>query len=60
LRFTCPPIVPDPLLANVAPGESRMSPVTNSEPVIESLPFGPMQMSPLMPPGGPVMSTLYM
>src|SRR2546425_7550602 len=52
-----PPTVPEPLLENVAPEDSRTLPVTNSLPVIESFPLGPMQMSPMIPPGGPVMST---
>src|SRR5438105_1651275 len=51
------PTVPEPLLEKVAPAARRTSPVTNSLPVIERCPLGPMQMSPTMPPGGPVMST---
>src|SRR2546428_12937953 len=34
-----------------------MLPVPNSLPVIESLPLSAMQMSPSIPPAGPVMST---
>src|SRR5437667_11637928 len=51
------PTVPEPLFEKVAPGERRTSPVTNSLPVIDSLPLGPMQTSPTMPPGGPVTDT---
>ena len=56
--FSTPPTVPAPLFEKVAPGANRTLPVMNSSPDIESLPLGPMQMSPKMPPGGPVMSTL--
>src|SRR2546427_2331879 len=52
-----PPTVPEPLLEKVAPEARRTLPVTNSLPVIESFPLGPMQMSPTMPPGGPVIET---
>src|SRR5205823_5902095 len=55
--FWTPPTVPGPLLERVAPEARRTLPVTNSPPVIERCPLGPMQMSPTMPPGGPVMST---
>ena len=51
------PTVPEPLFEKVAPAERRTSPVTNSLPVIDSLPLGPMQTSPTMPPGGPVTDT---
>src|SRR5947199_5866050 len=52
-----PPTVPEPLFEKVAPEARRTLPVTNSLPVMERCPLGPMQMSPTMPPGGPVMST---
>src|SRR5438552_1349672 len=55
--FSTLPTVPEPLFEKVAPAARRTSPVTNSLPVIERCPLGPMQMSPTMPPGGPVMST---
>src|SRR5438093_7903293 len=53
---TCP-MEPELLFWKVAPGASRMLPFTNSLPVNESLPAPAMQMSPWMPPGGPVMDT---
>src|SRR5438876_10749944 len=60
LRFwlfcTCP-VLPEPLLLKLAPDDNRMLLVTNWLPVIASLPPSAMQMSPSMPPAGPVMET---
>src|SRR5439155_1248396 len=44
-----PPTVPEPLFEKVAPEARRTLPVTNSLPVMERCPLGPMQMSPTMP-----------
>src|SRR5207247_9639441 len=56
LCCTCP-IVPEPLLLKVAPEDNRMFPATNWLPVIASLPLSAIQMSPSMPPAGPVIET---